>query len=234
MRVMDALLNALGGGGIAGVVKAGTAILTVLLVVPALLKLFVVTVDEGWAAIRTRNGKPIVRKPNARSVRSGAGTAGEVVVLHPGSHGAFPLFYWYKLVDVRVRATDLPARQLTGASGHQHLVHASFEWRPLATGRDLRVFELDVVDVKERAANIVGASLRDVVRAMEGERLPHNAELGIRVLQECSEKTLAACGVEILSVVITGDALTDGHLLSQALTAGDRGSHAVATLHALN
>jgi len=231
---MDAFFSIFSNAGMSTLVKSGTAVLTTLLVVPMLLKLFLVTVDEGWAAIRTRNGKPIIRRANSRAVRSGRGTAGEVVVLQPGTHGAFPMFYWYKLIDVRVRSTDLPARQLTGATGHQHLVHASFEWRPIATGRDLRVFELDVVNVKERAANIVGAALRDVVRTLEGEELPHNSELGIRVLQECAEKTLHACGVEVLSVMITGDALTDGHLLSQAMRAGDRDHEAVAALHALN
>jgi hypothetical protein len=231
---MDAFFSVFSSAGMSTLVKSGTAVLTTLLVVPMLLKLFIVTVDEGWAAIRTRNGKPIIRKANSRAVRTGHGTAGEVVVLQPGTHGAFPMFYWYKLIDVRVRSTDLPARQLTGATGHQHLVHASFEWRAIATGRDLRVFELDVVNVKERAANIVGAALRDVIRTLEGEELPHNSELGIRVLQECTEKTLHACGVEVLSVMITGDALTDGHLLSQAMRAGDRNHEAVAALHALN
>ncbi|WP_175986239.1 SPFH domain-containing protein [Microbacterium tenebrionis] len=231
---MDAFLSIFSNAGMSTLVKSGTAVLTTLLVVPMLLKLFLVTVDEGWAAIRTRNGKPIIRRANSRAVRTGRGTAGEVVALQPGTHGAFPMFYWYKLIDVRVRSTDLPARQLTGATGHQHLVHASFEWRPIATGRDLRVFELDVVNVKERAANIVGAALRDVIRTLEGDELPHNSELGIRVLQECAEKTLHACGVEVLSVMITGDALTDGHLLSQAMRAGDRHHEAVAALHALN
>ncbi|MCC2029995.1 hypothetical protein KEC56_10800, partial [Microbacterium sp. YMB-B2] len=84
------------------------------------------------------------------------------------------------------------------------------------------------------ASNIVGAALRDVIRTLEGDELPHNSELGIRVLQECAEKTLHACGVEVLSVMITGDALTDGHLLSQAMRAGDRHHEAVAALHALN
>lgn len=231
---MDAFLSMFGSSGMSALVKSGTAVLTTLLVVPMLLKLFIVTVDEGWAAIRTRNGKPIIRKANSRTVRTGRGTAGEVVVLQPGTHGAFPMFYWYKLIDVRVRSTDLPARQFTGATGNRYLVHASFEWRPIATGRDLRVFELDVVNVKERAANIVGAALRDVIRTLEGDELPHNSELGIRVLQECAEKTLNACGVEVLSVMITGDALTDGHLLSQAIRAGDRNHEAVAALHALN
>jgi len=231
---MDAFFSIFSGSGMSTLVKSGTAVLTTLLVVPALLKLFIVTVDEGWAGIRTRNGKPIIRKATSRAVRTGKGTAGEVVVLAPGSHGAFPLFYWYKLIDARVRSTDLPARQLTGATGHQHLVHASFEWRPIATGRDLRVFELDVVNVKERAANIVGAALRDVIRTLDGNDLPHNDELGIRVLQECADRTLDACGVELLSVMITGDALTDGHLLSQAMRATDRNHEAIAALHALN
>jgi hypothetical protein len=226
---MDTFLSFFSAPGMSGVLKTGTAILTVLLVVPALLKLFLVTIDEGWAAIRTRNGKPIVRKPR------GSTSAGEVVVLRPGTHGVFPMFYWYKLIDVRCRATDLPARQLTGAGGHQHLVHASFEWRPVPSGRDLRVFELDVVNVTERAANIVGSSMRDVVRSVPGEALPENDALGRRVLDACAATALRDCGVEIVRVMITGDALTDGYLLSQALRAGDRDAEAaVAALHALN
>jgi hypothetical protein len=144
------------------------------------------------------------------------------------------MFYWYKLIDVRCRSTDLPARQLTAASGHQHLVHASFEWRPVPTGRALRVFELDVVNVTERAANIVGSAMRDVVRELAGEALPTNVELGSRVLAACVETALRDCGVEIVRVMITGDALTDGYLLSQALRDGDRREDAVAALHALN
>lgn len=220
------------GGAMGGLVKTGTAVLTVLLVVPAMLKLFIVTVDEGWAAIRTRNGKPIIRR--ARLGKAGAAGVGEVVVLTPGSHGAFPLFYWYKLIDVRCRATDLPARHLTAASGHQHLVHASFEWRPVVTGRDLRVFELDVVNVTERAANIISAALRDAVRSLEGEELPRNDELSTQVLAMCNEKVLAACGVEVVDVLITGDALTDGYLLSQAIRGADNAPEVVAALHALN
>ena len=230
---MDAIFSALGGGGGMGnLVKAGTAILTTLLVVPALLKLFIVTVDEGWAAIRTRNGKPIVRR--VRAGKDGTSTGGEVVVLTPGSHGAFPMFYWYKLIDVRCRATDLPARQLTGASGHQHLVHSSFEWRPVVSGRDLRVFELDVVNVTERAANIIGAALRDVVHAFDGADLPHNDVLSIQVREACARKVLASCGVELVEVLITGHALTDGYLLAQALRDTDRAPQAIAALHALN
>ncbi|MGW8483821.1 SPFH domain-containing protein [Microbacterium sp. NPDC055903] len=227
---MDTFLSFFSVPGMSGLLKTGTAILTVLLVVPALLKLFLVTIDEGWAAIRTRNGKPIIRRP-----RGVPGAAGEVVVLSPGTHGAFPMFYWYKLIDVRCRATDLPARQLTGSAGHQHLVHASFEWRPVPTGRALRVFELDVVNVTERAANIVGSAMRDVVRGIPGETLPANAELGVQVLTACAETALRDCGVEIVRVMITGDALTDGYLLSEALRATDRDpAEAVAALHALN
>ena len=43
---MDMLLSMLGGKGMSGLFKTGTAILTILLVVPALLKIFIVTVDE--------------------------------------------------------------------------------------------------------------------------------------------------------------------------------------------
>lgn len=227
---MDTFLSFFSVPGMSSLLKTGTAVLTVLLVVPALLKLFLVTIDEGFAAIRTRNGKPIVRKP-----KGVPGAAGEVVVLPPGTHGAFPMFYWYKLIDVRCRSTDLPARQLTGAAGHQHLVHASFEWRPVPTGRELRVFELDVVNVTERTANIVGSAMRDVIRGIPGEVLPENADLGRLVLAECAATALRDCGVEVVRVMITGDALTDGYLMSQALRAGDRDAEAaVAALHALN
>lgn len=153
---MDMLLTMVSGKGVANLLKTGTAILTIVLVFPALMKLFIVTVDEGWAAIRTRNGKPIIRNRPPRRRSAQVGAVGEVVVLRPGSHGAFPLFYWYRLIDARCRATDLPVRELTGAGGHQHRVHASFEWRPIPSGQDLRVFELDVVNVRERASNIVG------------------------------------------------------------------------------
>jgi hypothetical protein len=75
--VMDMLLSMLGGKGMSGLFKTGTAILTILLVVPALLKIFVVTVDEGWAAIRTRNGKPIIRnRPQRRPTSRGMCAAG--------------------------------------------------------------------------------------------------------------------------------------------------------------
>ncbi|MFJ2369901.1 SPFH domain-containing protein [Microbacterium sp. NPDC087665] len=226
------IFSALGGGAMGGLVKTGTAVLTILLVIPALLKLLIVTVDEGWAAIRTRNGRPIIRRGRAGKAQGDG--VGEVVVLRPGSHGAFPLFYWYKLIDVRCRATDLPARQLTGATGHQHLVHASFEWRPVASGRDLRVFELDVVNVTERAANIISAALRDVIRSLEGAELPHNDVLSLQVREACADKVLAACGVEVVNVLLTGDALTDGYLLSQALRESGDAPRTIAALHALN
>ncbi len=227
-------MTMLSGKGMSNLLKSGTAILTVLLVVPALMKLFVVTVDEGWAAIRTRNGKPIIRNRPPRRKTAAGGAVGEVVVLHPGSHGAFPLFYWYRLVDARCRATDLPAREMTGAQGHQHRVHASFEWRPITTGRDLRIFELDVVNVKERASNIVGAALRDQIRMLEGADLPHNDVINARVLAACADEVRRACGVEVVRVMVTGDALTDGYLLSTAMRDGDRAPDAVAALHALN
>jgi regulator of protease activity HflC (stomatin/prohibitin superfamily) len=230
---MDMLLTMMGTKGISSLLKTGTAILTILLVVPALLKLFVVTVDEGWAAIRTRNGKPIIRNRPPRR-HTGSGAVGEVVVLHPGSHGAFPLFFWYRLIDVRCRATDLPAREMTGLNGHQHRVHASFEWRPIATGRDLRVFELDVVNVKERASNIVGAALRDMLRLLDGDELPHNDEINTRVLSACGAEVRRTCGVELVRVMITGDALTDGYLLADAIRGGAPATEAVAALHALN
>jgi hypothetical protein len=176
------------------------------------MKLFLVTVDEGSAAIRTRNGKPIIRR-----VRGSEDGRGEVVVLRPGTHGAFPILYWYRMVDVRARSTDLPARSLTAASGHQHLVHASFDWRPIVSGHDLRVLELDVLNVKERAGNIVGAALRDLVHELDGAVLPPNDVLSPRIVAACTELVRRECGVELLRVIVTGDALTDGYLLSQAV-----------------
>lgn len=123
---------------------------------------------------------------------------------------------------------------MSGASGHQHRVHASFEWRPIPTGGDLRVFELDVVNVKERASNIVGAALRDVIRGLDGSELPHNDEINTRVIAASAEEVRRACGVELVRVMVTGDALTDGYLMATALRDADRGAQAVAALHALN
>lgn len=193
-------------------IKTGGAVLTVLLVVPALFKLLVVTIDEGEAAIRTRNGRPLVRR---RARRGHA--AGEVVVLRPGTHAVFPVLAWYRRVDTRVRSTDLPARQLTAGGGRQHLVHASFDWRPYVTGADLRVFELEVAHVTERTGNIVGAALRDLVRGEQALQLPVNADLSAAVVAACADRVREACGIELLSVVITGDALTDGYLLADAI-----------------
>lgn len=211
--MIDTITSLFGTSNMNALIKTGGAVLTVLLVVPALFKLLLVTIDEGEAAIRTRNGKPIIR----RRMRAGRGEVGEVVVLRPGTHAVFPVLAWYRRVDARVRSTDLPPRQLTGARGHQHLVHASFDWRPVITGHDLRVFELDVVNVKERVGNIVGATLRDLVRAEEGIQLPGNAALSPAVVAACADRVRAACGIELLSVVITGDALTDGCLLADAI-----------------
>jgi hypothetical protein len=211
--MLDLFSGMFSGDALSVVVKTSGAALTLLIVVPALMKLFLVTIDEGSAAIRTRNGKPIIR----RGPR-GADDRREVVVLRPGTHGAFPIFSWYRTIDVRARSTDLPARSLTGAGGHQHLVHASFDWRPIVSGHDLRVLELDVVDVRERAGNIVGAALRDVVHDLEGAVLPSNALLSPRVVAECADTVRADCGIELLSVVVTGDALTDGYLLSKAIS----------------
>lgn len=56
------ILSGFGGAGLGQILKVGGGVLTVLLIVPALLRLVIVTVDEGWAAIRTRNGRPIIRK----------------------------------------------------------------------------------------------------------------------------------------------------------------------------
>ena len=211
--MIDSITSLFGTSNMNALIKTGGAVLTVLLVVPALFKLLMVTIDEGEAAIRTRNGRPLIRKRTR-----GTHAAGEVVVLGPGTHAVFPILAWYRRVDTRVRSTDLPARQLTAGGGRQHLVHASFDWRPYATGSDLRVFELDVVDVKERTGNIVGAALRDLVRDEAAGQLPVNADLSASVVGACASRVREACGIELLSVVITGDALTDGYLLADAIS----------------
>jgi hypothetical protein len=210
--VLDAISGLFSGSALSVLVKTSGAALTLIVVVPALMKLFLVTVDEGSAAIRTRNGKPIIRR-----ARGSEDARGEVVVLRPGTHGALPIFSWYRMVDVRARSTDLPARSLTAASGHQHLVHASFDWRPIVSGHDLRVLELDVLNVKERAGNIVGAALRDLVHELDGAVLPPNELLSPRIVDACTELVRTDCGIELLRVIVTGDALTDGYLLSQAI-----------------
>ena len=110
--MIETFTSMFGTSGMNSLIKTGGAVLTVLLVVPALFKLLMVTIDEGEAAIRTRNGRPIIR----RRSRAGHGEAGEVVVLRPGSHAVFPILAWYRRVDTRVRSTDLPARQLTAGS----------------------------------------------------------------------------------------------------------------------
>lgn len=227
--MIETITSLLGTSSMNALIKTGGAVLTVLLVVPALFKLLIVTIDEGEAAIRTRNGRPIVRR-RAR----GGHEAGEVVVLGPGTHAVFPVLAWYRRVDTRVRSTDLPARQLTSSGGRQHLVHASFDWRPYVTGGDLRVFELEVVHVTERTGNLVGAALRDLVHSHEGTRLPVNVDLSAAVVGACAERVREACGIELLSVVITGDALTDGYLLADAITrqATDRAPEAVPHLWA--
>ena len=218
--MLDVISGMFSGSALGVLVKTSGAALTLLVVIPALMKLFLVTVDEGSTAIRTRNGKPIIRR-----VRGADDGRGEVVVLRPGTHGAFPIFYWYRMVDVRARSTDLPARSLTAASGHQHLVHASFDWRPIVTGHDLRVLELDVVNVKERAGNIVGAALRDLVHELDGAVLPPNDLLSPRVVSACADLVRTDCGIELLRVIVTGDALTDGYLLSQAITPRPNDAH---------
>ncbi|MBZ6372110.1 MAG: SPFH domain-containing protein [Microbacterium hominis] len=227
--MIETITSLFGTSSMNALIKTGGAVLTVLLVVPALFKLLIVTIDEGEAAIRTRNGRPIVRR-RAR----GGHEAGEVVVLGPGTHAVFPVLAWYRRVDTRVRSTDLPARQLTSSGGRQHLVHASFDWRPYVTGGDLRVFELEVVHVTERTGNLVGAALRDLVHSHEGTRLPVNVDLSAAVVGACAERVREACGIELLSVVITGDALTDGYLLADAITrqATDRAPEAVPQLWA--
>ena len=223
------------GTGLSTLVKTSGAALTLLLVVPALLKLFLVTVDEGSAAIRTRNGKPLIR----RSARGSGDAPGDVVFLRPGTHGAFPIISWYRMVDVRARSNDLPARSLTSASGHQHHVHASFDWRPIVSGHDLRVLELDVVSVKERAGNIVGAAMRDIVHELEGAVLPPNDVLSPRIVAACADRVREDCGIELIRVIVTGDALTDGYLLSQAVAratpdpSGSRDGSATVFAHRL-
>lgn len=225
--MIETFTSLFGTSGMNSLIKTGGAVLTVLLVVPALFKLLMVTIDEGEAAIRTRNGRPIVRR-RAR----GAHRAGEVVVLLPGTHAVFPVLAWYRRVDTRVRSTDLPARQLTAGGGRQHLVHASFDWRPFVGGTDLRVFELEVVHVTERTGNIVGAALRDLVRGEQSLQLPVNADLSAAVVASCADRVRQACGIELISVVITGDALTDGYLLSDAIAGRDSVTSAPADLDA--
>lgn len=221
------ILSGFGGASATQILKVGGGILTVLLIVPALLKLCIVTVDEGWVAIRTRNGKPIIRTreravryargPRAGQLKHPASPAGELVVLRPGTHGAFPLLLWYRMVDVRTRAADLPARQLTTSTGHTYLVQASIEWRPEVTGTALRVFELQVQNVHERVSNVVGAALRDVVRDLGAPPLPSNADVSDLVLGECKQRVLETCGVELIRVTLTGDALTEGCMLAEAI-----------------
>ena len=109
--VIETFTSMFGTSGMNLLIKTGGAVLTVLLVVPALFKLLMVTIDEGEAAIRTRNGRPIIRGRARRGHE-----AGEVVVLGPGTHAVFPVLAWYRRVDTRVRSTDLPARQLTAGS----------------------------------------------------------------------------------------------------------------------
>lgn len=227
------ILSGFGGGSLGQVIKVGGGILTVLLIVPALLKMFIVTVDEGWAAIRTRNGRPIVRTrahavrftrgPRAGQLKHPASPEGELVVLRPGTHGAFPLLLWYRMVDVRTRAADLPARHLTTGTGHTYLVQASIEWRPEVSGTALRVFELEVLNVHERVSNVVGAALRDVIRDLGAPPLPSNADMSALVLAECRQQVLEACGVELLRVTLTGDALTEGYLLAEAIRTREPG-----------
>ncbi|QCR19940.1 SPFH domain-containing protein [Agrococcus sp. SGAir0287] len=225
--MLTGILSGFGGASLNQILKVGGGVLTVLLVVPALLKMLIVTVDEGWAAIRTRNGRPIVRRrehavryargPRVGQLKHPASPEGELVVLRPGTHGAFPLLLWYRMVDVRTRAADLPARHLTTGTGHTYLVPASIEWRPEVSGRALRVFELEVLNVHERVSNVVGAALRDVIRELGAPPLPSNADMSDLVLSACRQQVLDSCGVELLHVTLTGDALTEGYLLAEAI-----------------
>ena len=61
-----------------------------------------------------------------------------------------------------------------------------------------------------------------------------NADLSASVVDACADRVRAACGIELLSVVITGDALTDGYLLADAITrqTSDRAPDAVPHLWA--
>ena len=71
--MIETFTSMFGTSGMNSLIKTGGAVLTVLLVVPALFKLLMVTIDEGEAAIRTRNGRPIIRghvsrwRPQTRS-----------------------------------------------------------------------------------------------------------------------------------------------------------------------
>ncbi|WP_233437414.1 hypothetical protein [Microbacterium oxydans] len=64
--------------------------------------------------------------------------------------------------------------------------------------------------------------------------MPHNDEINTRVIAASADEVRRACGVELVRVMVTGDALTDGYLLSTALREVERGAQAVAALHALN
>lgn len=66
------------------------------------------------------------------------------------------------------------------------------------------------------------------MRGDEGTQLPVNADLSASVVDACADRVRAACGIELLSVVITGDALTDGYLLSEAIV-GRTGDEAADT-----
>ena len=79
-----------------------------------------------------------------------------------------------------------------------------------------------------------GDRLVAVIRALDGTELPHNDEINKRVIAASAEEVRRACGVELLRVMVTGDALTDGFLLSAALRDTDRAAASVAALHALN
>ena len=59
---MEMFTGLISGSMLSALLKGG-ALLTAVFVIPMLVKLFLITVDEGSAAIRTRNGRPIIRRP---------------------------------------------------------------------------------------------------------------------------------------------------------------------------
>ena len=79
--MLDMFSGLFSGSGMNVVLKTGGAILTVLLVIPAIMKLFLVTIDEGSAAIRTRNGKPTIRRARGES-RDTSGRSGRAPTGH--------------------------------------------------------------------------------------------------------------------------------------------------------
>lgn len=230
MSLLTGIFNSTGGGGgaLATFSKIAGTIVGVVTLVPLFIKMFMLTVDEGDEAIRTRFGKAIIcKKPRpAKNYRLGkrkgtlkreAVDVGDYIVSHPGTHWAFPLFYWYRKVDVKLTPADLPGKLMRDAKGRLHMVDASIEWSRGRTGHNLRQSELGVTNLLEAVTNRVGASLHDVVRSLKEEVLPPNRVISRMVLDDCAAIILTRYGVIVHSVMLTGDGLTDGYMISEAL-----------------